>query len=615
MNSGSRDRGVRAFVILAALSSTWAIAVSLTGGFAVDSSLIRLSSRSPRNPIIIAGLSVVIALALASPSRRRHLLITTMSRARAAAAGALRVVNRVSPRLAPVVAGGASVAIVILGLVKGTHVAGAADSYGYASQADLWANGRLRVEQPLMDEMTWPLARQALAPLGYLPAVHDAAIVPVYGPGLPMVMAVFARAAGRPAVFYVVPALGGLAVWATYLMGRRLAGRAVGVVGAVLLATSPAFLYQLVQPMSDVPAAAWWAVTLALLLFESPTAAFLAGLSAGMAILTRANLAPVLAVIGVFLVWNARTRHAARRAMLFAAGTLPGCAAAAALNAYWYGAPFKTGYGSFDYLYQAANLWPNLARYPRWLLDSQTPIVMLAIAAPFLVARTAASREATGPPRTIAVMWLAFVSAVFACYVFYAPFDAWWYLRFLLPAFAPLAVLTAVGIVSIATRVAGRARLLVVAALVAAAGWHGVRYAMDRATFNLREGERKYVAVGQYIATRLPERGVFLSVQHSGSVRYYSGRLTIRFDLIDPQWLDRAVDDLRRRGYRPYILLDDDEAPQFRARFAANSVLGTLDWPPIARLQRTPGVTIYDPADAQPPERGRDAAIDSIRDE
>jgi hypothetical protein len=333
MKSGSRERGFRTFALIAAVSGTWALVVALTGGFAVDSSLIHFSSRSPRNAGFVAALSAAIAWALAEPSRRHQWLTTTLGRAMDTVAGVFRVVG-VSPRLAPGLAGAASAAILVLGLLKGTHVAGGADSYGYASQADLWARGTLRVEQPLMEELTWPLAREALAPLGYRPAVQGAAIVPVYGPGLPMVMAVFERVAGRPAVFYVVPVLGALAVWATYLMGSRLAGRVVGVAAVALLATSPAFLYQLMQPMSDVPAAAWWAFTLALLTFESPGAALLAGLSAGAAILTRANLAPLLAVIGVLLVTKLKTRRAAREAALFAVGVLPGCVAAALLNAH-----------------------------------------------------------------------------------------------------------------------------------------------------------------------------------------------------------------------------------------------------------------------------------------
>ena len=50
--------------------------------------------------------------------------------------------------------------------------------------------------------------------------------------------------------------LGGVAIWATYLMGARVAGPMVGFAAAVLLATSPVFLYQLMAPMRDVPVTA-----------------------------------------------------------------------------------------------------------------------------------------------------------------------------------------------------------------------------------------------------------------------------------------------------------------------------------------------------------------------
>jgi hypothetical protein len=157
-------------------------------------------------------------------------------------------------------------------------------------------------------------------------------------------------------------------------------------------------------------------------------------------------------------------------------------------------------------------------------------------------------------------------------------------------------VLTGFGIVWISTRLAGRGRVLAVAVVVLALAWRGFGFAKDHATFDLREGEQKYAAVGRYIATRLPERAVCLSVQHSGSIRYYSGRLTVRFDWIDPKALDSAIDDLRRRGYQPYVVLDEEEQQQFKTRFADANAVGALDRPPVARLQRTPSVLIYDPS-------------------
>ena len=67
-----------------------------------------------------------------------------------------------------------------------------------------------------------------------------------------------ARGGGRDAVFLVVPVLGAAAVWLMFLLGSRVAGPTAGALAAVLFAASPIFLFQVVQPMSDVPATAWW---------------------------------------------------------------------------------------------------------------------------------------------------------------------------------------------------------------------------------------------------------------------------------------------------------------------------------------------------------------------
>jgi hypothetical protein len=58
-----------------------------------------------------------------------------------------------------------------------------------------------------------------------------------------------------------------------------------------------------------------------------------------------------------------------------------------------------------------------------------------------------------------------------------------------------------------------------------------------------------------------------LAKQHSGSIRYYAGRPTLRWDVLEREWLDRALADLRRAGYTPFVVLDPDEEPEFRERF------------------------------------------------
>ncbi|MBI4520624.1 MAG: glycosyltransferase family 39 protein [Gemmatimonadetes bacterium] len=606
MIDGQRLVRLRPVVLtVCGLAAGWSLAVAFSGGFDLRIFGLRVSSRSPDRAMILAALSALGWVLSVALDRRNASAIPAADPAR-------RAERQWQPleRLSLVIT---CTAVVLGGVLKGAPVAGGADPYGYVSQAHLWAAGTLRVEQPLMGQMSAWLPPEAFAPLGYRPAPSGTAIVPTYSPGLPLVMAVFERVGGRRAVFFAVPLLGGLAVFATYVMGKGLAGGAVGVVAAILLATSPAFLFQLMWPMSDVPVAAWWALALAVLLYEHRVAALGAGLAAGAAILTRPNLLPLGVVPVAWLLQRmARERSvtgsAAQRAALFAVGAIPACVALAWLNTYWYGSPLRSGYGSIGELYAWQNLGPNLARYPRWLLESQTPVVLCALIAPFLLPRQRGPGDPPSGVRATATRWLGFVAMVFACYLFYAPFEEWWYLRFLLPAFPPLLVLTAASVTGIAQRlplprvVCGVAAAVVIALLA----WHGLD--RSRGFGRFREGERKYAAVGQFVARRLPDRAVLLSVQHSGSLRHYSGRETIRFDWIPADRADAALDALRGLGYSPYAVLEAWEEPQFRARFRGTRTAAALDRAALAELDHESVVRIYDLAD--PPD-GTGAPADS----
>jgi hypothetical protein len=88
-----------------------------------------------------------------------------------------------------------------------------------------------------------------------------------------------------------------------------------------------------------------------------------------------------------------------------------------------------------------------------------------------------------------------------------------------------------------------------------------------------------------------PPNAVILAAQHSGSVRYYANRITLRYDFLAPEGLDAALRELREKGYRPYIVLEDWEEVNFRKRFGAASRVGRLDWRPLVSI---PPVRIYD---------------------
>ena len=57
--------------------------------------------------------------------------------------------------------------------------------------------------------------------------------------------------------------------------------------------------------------------------------------------------------------------------------------------------------------------------------------------------------------------------------------------------------------------------------------------------------------------------------QHSGSIRYYASRPTLRWDLLSPTRLDQVLATFRAQGYEPVLVVDGGEYEQFREKFDA----------------------------------------------
>jgi hypothetical protein len=501
-------------------------------------------------------------------------------------------------RHAWIVAAIAAVAVACAGIAWGTWSAGSADAYGYVSQAYLWLRGVPIQAEPLASTIPWPQPEWSLSPLGYRPGLDPGTIVPTYAPGLPLTMALAAAIAGPGAVFVVVPLLGAAAVWLAYLLGRRYAGSASGAAGALLLAASPAFLYQVVQPMSDVPVTAWWLLALWGAAANRPLAA---GCGAALAVLTRPNLVPAAAVVIAAIVLHAYVRKAGSRAAARAAAARAGAAFAAPVGITvaflaWVNATLASGYGTASELFSAGNIAPNAIRYTRWLFETHTPLLLVCLAAP--LAGRVFRRSQPGPPDA-AWGWigLAFASIVVFGYLPYAVFDDWWYLRFLLPAIAVVLVLSAAVWDRIVAAAPAACRVAVTTAGIMLLATFYVATARQRDAFQLHRLESRYAEAGAFAAARLPAEAALLSVQESGALRLYGGRATIRFDHIDPRGLDAAIAFLDRAGRRPYFALESWEEDQFKDRFGPHSPLGRLDWPPMAEVGRPVRVRFYDPRD------------------
>ena len=493
------------------------------------------------------------------------------------------------PRAVRICAAVALAAVALSALVSirwGAFAIGGSDSHCYAGQARMFLEGRASLAPPLTLPVPWPHAAATFAPSGFAQGPDPAGgSVPLCAAGLAVAMAGASAVAGDAAVFAVVPLLAMLGVWSTWLLGRRAAGPVVGAASAVLVACSPIFLYQAVQPMSDVPAAALWTAALATALGPSesrkpgPGRGLAAGLLTGAAIMLRPNLAP-LAVIPVALLWASRGA-----ALAAAAGTVPGVVIVALLQAAIYGSPLRSGYGDLSQLFSLAYVPTNLANYPAWIAFAHTPVLALGFAAPLLARR-----------RVVSCGLAAFVLGVLAAYLPYVPFNDWWYTRFMLPAIPALIVLMAIVAergVSALPRPAGVAALAVA---VVALGGYWLHRAEDVSVFRLKSLEQKYVELGR-LAGRLPPHAIVIAAQPAGSVRYYARKPTLSWDAIEPDWLDRVMAECRARGLSPYFAIESWEMDAFKTRFRGRSGAADLDWPPRATLGNV--IFVYDPADRE----------------
>jgi len=607
--------------VVAALALAWTAWLALFGG--IDTRIFgrAVTSNDPLRTLLIAALALAIHMLAGGDAA-----VTRRTR------GAARALDRVSRHPRVPFAAAAALALAVFGaaLVDGSKTADGADSYGYVSEAGLFLQGQLKVAQPWMRDVPWPDADWTFSPLGYKPAPAvrppgpgavgaldrtfrrvvgslgfrpidvPSAIVPTYSPGFPLLMAAACRIAGTAGMFWIVPLSAFAYVLSTYGIGRRIGSARLGALAAFFVVTSPPVLVSALTTMSDLPVSAAWTVAIWALLGDDLRSAGIAAVAMGSAVVIRPNLVPLVPVAAMWLaVRVARAAGARRRRHLVrAAIVLAGAALGVIVTAtiYWmtYGSPFESGYGPTSDSFATAYFWPNLANYTQWLAANQTPLVFLGIAA---IAWPAARLWPRAVDRSAVAMSAIFTAVVALEFCFYLVGDNDGYLRFLLPAYPYMMI----GLAAVCAWIGRRSRVLRLATLAAAVvyGGAGVEAAARRGVFQ-QWHDAKAIELAQITARLTPERSVILAMQHSGSIRYYGGRVTLRWDLLAGDWLDRAVSWMSARGVPTYAVLDTWERDRMRAAFAGQAIARRLDDPPLVRLEER---ALYDLSSPEAPVR------------
>ncbi len=496
----------------------------------------------------------------------------------------------------------ATVAIVLtctvaLLIERGAASVGGADSAGYLAQAERWQAGAVRAPLALaipgLADSAW-----LQSGLGFRPDPEGTATVPGYPPGLPWLQALALRLAGHDLAVRGLPLVAATAALAAAaLLARRHAGWWGAALTTVTLATLPPFLFQALQPMSDVPALAAWLLALVLVARAGSLSLSAGALAVFIAILIRPNLAP----LALPVCWQASLAvprgHVVRMRVVAVLGAaVAGALVIAAVQLALYGSPFQSGYGRASELFSLSHVSVNLLRYPAWLVESlSVPALVLVIVGGLALLWRAVVDPALRPTLTMAVLTAAL-------YLPYVPFDSWTYLRFVLVPLALAPVGAAVLLVGAQpAAVPARTRPLVPgsawrgalgAGVVLLVGATNLHHARQLGVFDVGTREARYRAAGTFVRDHLPQDVVIVAGQHSTSAPLYSGRPVLRADLLDAAgW--RAVTDWSSHEARPLVfVLDTSEVESSRARVGPEG-LAALDWPPRAEIGRPVATRVW----------------------
>ena len=249
---------------------------------------------------------------------------------------------------------------------------------------------------------------------------------------------------------------------AMFLLGRRLHSPRAGLLAAALASLYPAIYGECRQFGADFPGTAMTALGMVTLLyterFSRPGRSALFGLAVGAAVLVRAQAAFFLLAPSVLLLTAALVRPTTSRSRVVISAALCLLSAAAATAVWWFGALTALMDSMIFHARATEDIRPGMEPSALFYLK-----VLPAMVTPFLLLVLAAAVMALLQSRRRVFGWawlydprLAPIWAWLAGGFLYVSLNRVRYMRYMLPLIPALALLTAVGLLSIGHRTARR---------------------------------------------------------------------------------------------------------------------------------------------------------------
>lgn len=453
-----------------------------------------------------------------------------------------------------------------------SFAAGGPDSSGYLNLAKMLAQGKTRVVlEPLR---TFGLAENGdlvriFTPVGFtwgLPGTGSMA--PGYPPGMAVHLALAGALGGwERAPFLVSPLAAIGCALMMFLLARELGlSNLLAFCAAAILVLQPQLVAHAMQPVSDVVATFWSIVAIwaALVALRRPGLAFLAGAAFAIGVWVRPT--GVLLVVPLAIALRFRPKLLLRAAIAAA----PFAMALMYYHARTYGSPFRTGYGTLGEVVTLANFIACFRVFAKWFVHIATPLLFP------IGLLVVADRRVPAWHRVLLPVWFL-LFLLFYC--FWAPYDDWWSLRFLLPGTPALilgtllmgrdlALMPRRGAAQWAARVAAVVLIGLMIAVPAQRLW---KYHVELTD----DWESIYPEAVHWAESQMERDSMVIAGSMSGAFFYYSNRFSVRADQLTDEQFQMLRAYAGSRGMRWYALLSDAE-PQYHdlaQRFRGNWTL------------------------------------------
>ena len=417
----------------------------------------------------------------------------------------------------------------------GKPIAEGSDASGYIHNSKLIMEGRLYSDvRPIGDLPVESVNREVYQPLGFL-VEHDAKrLKPTYPFGVSIFFAAFQLISDNTiGILLALIFIGCSTPIGVYLLSRQLGlERNWSTLAACILGLSPLFLYRSMLAASDALSACLsvFCVTLALVAHRRSYFAAMLGICFSLALFTRLPNAMIALPVGVALLYRIR-QQAWWWVIILSA--LPGIALLLWINNELYGSPLASGYGNVWRLFKAEYFGMTMRHFAYWLTALHTPVVTLGFLASLLLLRK--------HPIPLGILWIWSGSFILFYAFYYHSHETWWYLRFILPAVPALVIGAVFSLRAVSNYMGQSTRLAWLPTALCAglalyinfsemAAYKGKIYFSDRA-------QNSYLVLNRWMEENAQPEDVFLSMQTSGAIYYYTNHAIIRYDLLrDGDW-------------------------------------------------------------------------------